>query len=207
MSVKEQKITLGVLNAVYDNSNVSQRLVANEVGIALGLTNSYLKRCIKKGLIKVTQAPANRYAYYLTPHGFAEKTRLTSEFLSQGFKFFRHARDQCSDIFRICDNQRWRRVALHGLTDIAEIAVLCAASFDVEIVGIIDRSSSMEAYGDIPIVSDLSELANLDAVVITDLGDPQASYDRLTQNFAPEHVLVPPILGINVNSTVSADAI
>ena len=41
--------------------------------MALGLTNAYLKRCIRKGFIKVTQIPANRYAYYLTPRGLQKK--------------------------------------------------------------------------------------------------------------------------------------
>ena len=80
----DSEITLGVLNAVEENSRVTQRDVAKNVGIALGLTNAYLKRCIKKGLIKVQQVPANRYAYYLTPQGFAEKSRLTGEYLAQG---------------------------------------------------------------------------------------------------------------------------
>jgi len=28
--------------------------------------------------MKIKQAPANRYVYYLTPKGFAEKSRLTA---------------------------------------------------------------------------------------------------------------------------------
>ena len=88
----ETEITLGVLNAVHENSAVTQRSVAQQLGIALGLTNAYLKRCVKKGLIKVNQIPPNRYAYYLTPKGFSEKTRLTAEYFSSSFVFFRRAR-------------------------------------------------------------------------------------------------------------------
>ena len=69
----ESAITLGLLDAVHQNSSVSQRSLAAELGIALGLTNAYFKRCVRKGLVKVRSAPANRYAYYLTPKGFAEK--------------------------------------------------------------------------------------------------------------------------------------
>ncbi len=65
----ETAITLAVLNAVHENDKVTQRSLAQEVGVALGLTNAYLKRCVKKGLVKVKQAPANRYLYYLTPKG------------------------------------------------------------------------------------------------------------------------------------------
>ena len=48
MPNNEQKITLGVLNAIHDNSSITQRSMAGELGIALGLTNSYLMRCVKK---------------------------------------------------------------------------------------------------------------------------------------------------------------
>ena len=63
---------------VEENSQITQRSLASELGIALGLTNAYLKRCVRKGWVKINQAPANRYAYYLTPRGFAEKSRLTA---------------------------------------------------------------------------------------------------------------------------------
>ena len=120
---EESEITLGVLNAVHDNSNVTQRSVAKDVGIALGLTNAYLKRCIKKGLIKVRQAPANRCAYYLTPQGFSEKSRLTANYVTQGFKFFRIAKTDCIQIFQACERRGLSRVALHGLTEIAALAM------------------------------------------------------------------------------------
>ena len=57
--------TLEILDIVKNNEHVSQRHLALQLGVALGLANSYLKRCIKKGWVKVQQAPANRYLYYL----------------------------------------------------------------------------------------------------------------------------------------------
>ena len=74
---REEKLTLDLLNAIDQQSDLSQRHLARQMGIALGLTNSYLKRCARKGLVKVSEAPANRYLYYLTPKGFAEKARLS----------------------------------------------------------------------------------------------------------------------------------
>ena len=84
----ETEITLGLLSAVGDETRHSQRSLASELGIALGLTNAYLRRCVRKGLIKVSGAPANRYAYYLTPKGFTEKSRLTAKYLSKSLRFF-----------------------------------------------------------------------------------------------------------------------
>jgi DNA-binding MarR family transcriptional regulator len=74
-------IVLGVLDAVERNPSVTQRSVARDLGIALGMVNAYLKRCLKKGLIKIGQVPPRRYAYYLTPRGMSEKSRLTPSYL------------------------------------------------------------------------------------------------------------------------------
>src|ERR1700731_943813 len=124
----EVDITLGMLTAVEENSVVTQRSLAKELGIALGLANAYLKRCVAKGLIKVTHAPANRYAYYLTPQGFAEKSRLTAQYLALSFDFFRVARMQCRELLDICELQGWTRVVLCGRSELAEIVMLCAES-------------------------------------------------------------------------------
>src|SRR5215468_4889144 len=94
-SSEDDRIVLSLLNSVDDGAQ-SQRRIAEDLGIALGLVNAYLKRCIKKGLVKVREAPARRYAYYLTPQGFAEKSRLTVEYLSYSFSFFREAKADCT---------------------------------------------------------------------------------------------------------------
>lgn len=86
------RIVLGLLSSVENDGDRSQRRIAAELGIALGLVNAYLKRCINKGLVKVRDAPARRYAYYLTPYGFAEKSRLTVQYLSDCFRSFARPR-------------------------------------------------------------------------------------------------------------------
>src|SRR5690242_21548044 len=120
------RIVLGLLTSVEADGARSQRRIAAELGIALGLLNAYLKRAIKKGLVKIGQAPARRYAYYLTPHGFAEKSRLTVEYLSNSFSFFRRARQDCSSVLRSARARGWSRIALAGVSDLAEIAILCS---------------------------------------------------------------------------------
>ena len=88
-----------MLDAIENWDHVTQRDLSGELGIALGLTNNYLKRCIEKSLVKVRKAPARRYAYYLTAKGFGEKARLTAKYLTRSLSFFRMAREDCSDLF------------------------------------------------------------------------------------------------------------
>ena len=191
----DSEITLGILNAVHANERITQRSVAQELGIALGLANAYLKRCAKKGLIKVSQAPANRYAYYLTPQGFSEKSRLTAEYLSDSFRFFRSARNQCSEALREASRRGWTRVALYGASELAEVASLCEAA-DVEIITIVDPGYGQDSFAHLPVVGSIEAAGKIDALLLTTLANPQAAYDTLIQDFPPARVFVPTLLRI-----------
>src|SRR5690348_13113964 len=136
-NAESSRIMLGLLDAVEQERVQSQRHLASELGIALGLANAYLKRCMKKGLVKVRQAPARRYAYYLTPQGFAEKSRLTVEYLSVSFGFFRKAKTDCSELFHAAKEGGVETVLLVGQSDLAEIAALCAMEQNITIVGLV----------------------------------------------------------------------
>jgi DNA-binding MarR family transcriptional regulator len=192
----EAQITLGMLNAVEENAVLTQRSLARELGIALGLANAYLKRCVTKGYIKVTHAPAKRYAYYLTPTGFAEKSRLTAQYLTISFDFFRLARGQCDALFAECEAQGWTQIALCGTGELAEIAILCADNHDVQLIGVVAMDDGA-GVGRLPLVSDLAALAKPDAVVITDQRTPQQSYDRMVMQLPRERVLAPRLLNIS----------
>ena len=195
----ENRITLSLLDVVDENSAITQRSLAAELGVALGLTNSYLKRCAKKGFIKVQQVPSNRYAYYLTPRGFAEKSRLTAEYLKQSFDFFRLARSQSSELLKYCTQCGWMRIALTGKSDLTEITILSAVELNIELAGIIDAeaAASTSNYMNLPVVSKLSDLGILHALILTDMEKPQRIFDDAVKFFPRNQVLTVPILGVN----------
>src|SRR5215471_16144553 len=132
-------IVLSVLTSIERDSAITQRALARELGIALGLANAYLRRCVRKGLVKMRQVPFNRYAYYLTPQGLTEKSRLTAEYLAVSLDFFRRARTDCAALFRQCEARGWRRVALYGAGDLAEIAILSAGETAIEVLCVVDQ--------------------------------------------------------------------
>ena len=205
-------ITLGVLSAIEVDDRATQRAISQELGIALGLTNAYLKRCVRKGFVKVRQIPANRYAYYLTPQGFAEKSRLTAEYLSISFNFFRSSREQCAGLFEICERKRWTRVALAGCGDLAEIATLCRREdSDVEIIAIINTSGSdpdttaPERFAGLPVVDRLTDLAKVHAVVVTDIRNAQRVFDGLSKAIPPERILTARLLNVSREHPVLVD--
>ncbi len=192
----ESAITLGLLDAVHQNSDVSQRSLSAELGIALGLTNAYLKRCVRKGLVKVRSAPANRYAYYLTPKGFTEKSQLTARYLSGSFSFYRRARGQCDELMAQCADLGWRRIALYGVGDLAEIAILCAMRHPVEVVGVADDQSDFDLFLDLSVGSSLADFPRIDGALLTESRRPQRSYEILSSQIAANRILVPDLLHV-----------
>jgi DNA-binding MarR family transcriptional regulator len=192
----EAQITLGLLSAVEEDSGSTQRLLARKLGIALGLTNAYLKRCVRKGYIKVRQAPANRYAYYLTPKGFSEKSRLTAEYLAVSFNFFRAARGQCGEIFAECARRGWSRVVLAGTGEFAEIATLSAREHGIALLGIVHPSADGRTMPGLPHFRTFDTPGRIDAVVITDVVDPAATYEAACRAVGAERVRAPRALGI-----------
>lgn len=195
----DAEITLGILNAIHENERITQRTVAQDLGIALGLANSYLKRCVKKGLIKVSQAPANRYAYYLTPQGFSEKSRLTAEYLSDSFRFFRDARSQCTEALNEAGRRGWTRIALFGASELAEVASLCEAP-GVEIVAVVDAQRTQPSLAQLRVVSSIQDAGDIDALILTTLSNPQAAYDALAQEHPGVRIIVPDLLRVSETS-------
>jgi len=199
VSDNEAAITLGLLNVVAESSAVTQRSIAGDLGIALGLANAYLKRCARKGLIKVTQAPANRYSYYLTPQGFAEKSRLTAHYLSTSFNFFRAARDQCSETLAECAGRGWKRVILAGSGDLSDIVTLCATEHGLELLGVLGSVSKDAGSNGLPVFKNLDDAGSFDAIIVTDLQEPQKVFNQLIEieSVPEERVLAPRLLNIS----------
>lgn len=192
-SPNEDHIILGLLDAIERDSAVTQRSVSSELGIALGLANAYLKRCVRKGLIKVSEVPARRYAYFLTPQGFVEKSRLTASYLSYSFAFFRRSRAQCADIFDAALAKRQRRLALLGAGDLAEIATLVARERDVEIVGIWSFNDLENFH------RGAKALGEVDAVVVTALEDSRAAAMLAIKVFGANRVHVPELMRVRLS--------
>lgn len=202
----KQSVVLGLLSAVHDDSSVTQRKLARELGVALGIANATLRRCVEKGLIKVREAPARRYAYYLTPRGFAEKSRLTAEYLSTSFKLFRDARDQCVALLRYCSARGWGRIVLAGGGELAEIAKLCGPDGGIEFVGIVDPEKSGQTLAGLSIRPSLGAFAagGFDAVIVTDVRAPQSTFDAMRAEMAAllmdrERVLALKLLNISID--------
>jgi DNA-binding MarR family transcriptional regulator len=198
-------VMLNLLEAVERQDNVTQRSLANELGVAVGLINAYVKRGMKRGFIKVQQVPKRRFVYYLTSQGFAEKSRLAALYLSSSFEFFRKARHDCESVAREASDHGWNRIVLVGASDLAEIAIICAPEATARIVGVVDVGLSQKCFHGLPVWTRLEDArAEADAAMVTSLENGRRSFVNAAAVFGDDRVLVPGLLRVAVAAPVNA---
>lgn len=190
------KEKLDLLDAIQHEEEHTQRSLAARMGTALGLTNALVKKCARKGLIKIKEAPARRYAYYITPDGFREKSRLVGEYLNASLDFFRHARSEYDVTIEMCLARGWSRIVLVGAGELAEIATLSAQKDGIEFIALLDEGSNKKFFLGIPVVQHLRDLEGIQAVIIADQAIPQETYERLIKFIPEQRLLAPPLLRV-----------
>lgn len=138
--------SLLLLDEISKGNALTQRDLSDRLGIALGLINSYLKNLISKGFITVTAIPRKRYVYYLTPKGFAEKTRLTYHHLQNFTNLYKVARKDFKTIFHKLEKDGIKRVIFCGVDEVAEIAYLSLREVSIKLIAIMDDEKSGERF-------------------------------------------------------------
>ncbi len=87
MNDKQEDTRFRVLRLLQENPEMSQRQIADSLGISLGGVNYCVRALIDKGLVKVKNFRNSdnkmAYAYFLTPKGIANKTTLATRFLKR----------------------------------------------------------------------------------------------------------------------------
>jgi DNA-binding MarR family transcriptional regulator len=130
--------SLQILDELSNNDSLTQRDLSSRLGIALGLVNSYIKNLISKGYITVKAIPPKRYAYYLTPKGFAEKTRLTYDLLHDYTRIYRETRSNVKKMFHDLQEAGVKKIVFAGADEVAEIAYISLQETGIELSGVVD---------------------------------------------------------------------
>jgi len=191
----QSRIILDILESVDRDGERSQRGRASEIGIALGLTNAYLKYCIHKGYLKARKISARSYRYMLTPKGFAEKSRLAMNRLSTSLGFVRAVRVEYAALYASEPVRHWNSVAIVGTSTLAEICAICALESGIAIAAIIDPESTDQQKLGVPLYRDFSKAPpNIGGAVIADLDHASRARDLAENALGAHRVAIPPFL-------------
>ena len=181
---------LQLLNEVERDAGVTQRSLANKMGVALGLTNLYLKRLAHKGHIKITTIPSHRIKYLLTPRGIAEKSRLTYAYIQYSLSYYREMRQRIKQVLTELSHAGAKRIVIYGTGELAELAYLTLREMDLMLVGVVNgqEGQTFLSYPVWPIEA-LSGWT-YDALLVADIEDAKKIQARMIRAGVPKEKIV-----------------
>ncbi len=141
---RDDQVMLSILEEIEKNPETSQRNLADKLGIALGLVNSFVKRVVSRGYVKIKRLNSRNIQYLLTPKGFYEKSRLTYRFLRRSFHFLSLYRQKAYEVLAPCAEKGIREVMILGSGEEAELVYLAMRELGMKVIAIVDPQKSGE---------------------------------------------------------------
>jgi DNA-binding MarR family transcriptional regulator len=180
-----------ILEEISENDSITQRRLSQKLGIALGLTNLYIKRLIKKGYIMVKTMPRNRIAYNLTPKGIAEKGILTLEYMKYSFNYYREFRERIRKAFQQAQEAGAKKLVFYGAGEVGELAFLNLQENGMDLVGVIDDfKEGKDFFGKKVEGVEALKRTEFDRVVITALSSKDEICQRIINIGIPEEKII-----------------
>ncbi len=175
----EARRNLQALEAIAADGQITQRTLSSQLGIALGLTNIYLKRLVRKGYVKCVNVQSNRLRYLLTPKGIAEKTRLTYEFMEYSLFLYGQVRSHLRQVLETAVLGNRRRIAVYGTGEAAELAYLSIAELGLELVAVFDGADARRFLGQDVRPIETHHEVSFDLLIVATLGKAAPIVERL----------------------------
>ena len=188
---QQQLRTLKLLEALEARDGTTQRELARDLNISLGLVNAFMKRLAKKGYFKIRTIPRNRVKYLLTPRGLREKSRLTYDYIHYSIGFYREIKAVLRALFSRLEREGVERLALYGRGEVAELTYLFLQDSSIVLVAVFDATGDGRAFYGHP-VKGCEALATtpFDYVLVTQTDDINTHRDRLVEaGVHPDRVL------------------
>lgn len=186
--------TLRIMEEIDNDHTPSQRDLSRKLNISLGLVNSFIKRLVNKGYLKITNIPKNRLKYILTPKGAAEKTHLTYQYIQYSFDFYKKTRGKLRKLFKDLMAQGVRRVVFYGKSDFAEIAFISLQETSIVMIAIVDDNKTGDVFlGSAVKNPAIIDSLSFDRILITSMNKEDTTLERLLKIGIPQSKIV--ILG------------
>ena len=171
---------LKIFEEIEKNSRVSQRYLAEQLNISLGLVNTFVKRLARKGFFRVCAAPKNRIKYILTPKGVMEKNRLTYAYIQFSFQFFTDAHKKIKRTLKKLEEDGIHDIIFYGISDLAEITYLSLKETPLKFKAMVDEQNRDKLFLGHPIRSfDALNTISFDKILITAFSAAENPLDTL----------------------------
>ena len=101
----------------------------------------------------------------------------------------------------------WDRIALIGVSDLAEIATICALEQGIAIVAVVDAKARCDRFVGTPVVASIDAVpGGFDALVITDLASTRDTVKAALAGLEAERIFIPALLRLRPDRAMESVA-
>jgi DNA-binding MarR family transcriptional regulator len=194
-SPKKDHLTMHMLSVLERNELLSQRRLADTLGIALGATNAHIKECLTSGLIQKKPTNQNRVHYQLTMKGHLEKSRLNSKFIEDSFDIFNKSKESFAEIFKTEEALKNHPFYIVGTTPLAETAFLSMENETfTNFKGFYAPNHQIGRFLDKQVFQQIDELEPHAVFLFALLENSLQAYEALKERVGKQRIFVPQVL-------------
>jgi DNA-binding MarR family transcriptional regulator len=134
-----------ILEQVASGQPLSQRSLARDAGVALGLAHLLIHRMVQQGWVQMMPDGGNRVRYRITRAGLSERARRSRAHLASGIQYYVQARECIARRFAALsregavDGRPVNRIVFCGAGEAAEIGYVCVRRTHLRLVGVVDH--------------------------------------------------------------------
>ena len=181
---------LRLLEEVESTAQVSQRHLARQLDVALGVANLLVRNLAKKGYIRITQVGWRRWVYVVTPAGLSRKIHLTVDYVQRFLNHYRRVRTLLREDLGTLAVSTDSRIAVYGTNELTELVYLGLREVGITRIEFFDRFSGSSLLG-MPVKGlDSLNPDDYDRVIVTPGADIEARRGELLAQGADQSRIV-----------------
>ena len=138
---------LRLLEEVEVTPQTSQRHLAIQLGVALGVANLLVRNLAKKGYIRATRAGWKQWVYNLTPSGVGRKANLTMAYVDRVLGHYRRVREILRDDMEGMSLGPDSRMAIYGAGEMGELMYLVLRDMGVTRIDFFEKRGGRDFLG------------------------------------------------------------
>ena len=188
-SIGEENGHFPLLRALKHKGNVSQRALAEGLGMGTARVNRLLSELMDSGHLDVVDRNVRPFAYRLTDEGERYLRQLRHEHYRVVMDDYRRVRRRIGARLRELRQEGLHRVALYGAGEVMEVTLPLAEGAGLQVVGVVDddtqKQGKASVAGEIKDPMELRELG-VDGVVVTSFRYAGTILDRVRQELGEE---------------------
>jgi DNA-binding MarR family transcriptional regulator len=185
-----------ILDLIEKDQNITQRQMAEALGVAVSMVNQYLDNYEKEGLIKRKRHSTKTVEYFVTKKGTERRKLLNIWYLKSSHEVYLSAKDNIIKFLSQIIDRGFKKILLYGAGEVAEIMLQVMNDdnqIPLEVVAVIDDNYDriLDKLVNHPIIA-LNQIDqyNHDGIMISSYKHHETIYNNLLRIDYPKKQII-----------------